>query len=142
MLASGGFLVSGVTLKQLPLLEEERGSLSFGEVMRHVPFEVRRYYVIFGVPEGQGRGDHAHRATHQFNVCVRGSCHIAADDGTNRAEFVLDTPATALYVAPMVWTREFRFSPDAVLLVLASSYYDPADYLRDRSEFLAIKART
>ncbi|MFS9668832.1 WxcM-like domain-containing protein, partial [Klebsiella pneumoniae] len=29
-----------------------------------------------------------------------------------------------------------RYSADAVLLVFASDFYDPADYIRDYSDFL------
>ena len=37
----------------------------------------------------------------------------------------------------MVWASQFRYSPDAVLLVLASHPYDPDDYIRDYGDFVA-----
>jgi hypothetical protein len=53
-----------------------------------------------------------------------------------RQEFALDSPALALSLPPMVWGIQYKFSQDAVLLVLCSEKYDSADYIRDYSEFL------
>lgn len=36
---------------------------------------------------------------------------------------------------PMTWGGQFDYSPDAVLLVFASHYYDADDYIRDYAEF-------
>jgi UDP-2-acetamido-3-amino-2,3-dideoxy-glucuronate N-acetyltransferase len=130
--------VAGVRVYRLPLIEDLRGKLSFGEVGQHVPFEMRRYFVSFGVSGEHIRGEHAHRKLHQFLVCVHGRLHVMADDGRNREEFILDSPALALHIPPMVWAAEYRYGPDAVLLVLASDPYDPDDYIRDHSEFLSL----
>jgi UDP-2-acetamido-3-amino-2,3-dideoxy-glucuronate N-acetyltransferase len=138
----GGFentRVAGVVLHHLPLVEDLRGMLSFGEVARHVPFEVKRYFLSFQVPGEQVRGEHAHRAQHQFLVCVHGRCAVVADDGACRQEFLLDAPNIGLHVPPMTWAVQYKYSPDAVLLVLASGLYDPADYIRDYQEFLALR---
>jgi UDP-2-acetamido-3-amino-2,3-dideoxy-glucuronate N-acetyltransferase len=133
--------VEGVVLHRLPLVEDLRGNLSFGEVVRHVPFEVKRYFLVFEVPTEQVRGEHAHRAQHQFLVCVHGRCSVVADDGTHRQEFLLDAPNLGLYLPPMTWGVQYKYSRDAVLLVLASGEYDAADYIRDYPEFLALKKR-
>ncbi len=133
--------VRGVTFHNLPLVEDLRGNLAIGEVRRQVPFEIRRFFLVFGVEDQKIRGEHAHRALHQFLVCVHGSCHFVADDGTNREEFILDRPNLGLHVPPMVWGVQYKYTPDAVLLVLASDYYDPADYIRDYSEFLSLAGR-
>ncbi len=131
--------VEGVVLHRLPLVEDLRGNLSFGEVARHVPFEVKRYFLVFQVPTEQVRGEHAHRAQHQFLVCVHGRCSVVADDGAHRQEFLLDAPQLGLYLPPMTWAVQYKYSRDAVLLVLASGEYDAADYIRDYPEFLAAK---
>lgn len=130
--------VRGVTFHFLPLVEDLRGNLAIGETGRQVPFEVRRFFLVFGVEDQKIRGEHAHRRLHQFLVCVHGSCHFVADDGENREEFVLDRPNFGLYVPPMIWGVQYKYTPDAVLLVLASDYYDPADYIRDYTEFLSL----
>ena len=69
-------------------------------------------------------------------VCLRGRCSVIVDDGSTRAEIVLDTPELGLYVAPMVWAVQQYYAQDAMLLVLASAEYDAADYIRDYDEFL------
>ena len=132
-------LVAGVTLHHLPRVDDLRGSLSFGEGSLHVPFEVKRYFLVFGVSSQQIRGEHAHRTLHQLLICVHGSCHIVADDGVMRQEFALEQPNIGLHIGPMVWAVQYKYSPDAVLLVLASDSYDAADYIRDYTEFLAIR---
>ena len=130
--------VRGVTLHPLPLIEDLRGNLSFGEAKRHVPFEVKRYFLTFDVTTEEARGEHAHRTLEQFLICVHGRLHIVADDGQAREEFILDRPNLGLYLPPMVWGVQYRFSPGAVLLVLCSDVYEPADYIRDYADFRAL----
>lgn len=130
--------VRGVVFHYLPLVEDLRGNLAVGEAQRHVPFEIRRFFVVFGVEDQKIRGEHAHRTLHQFLVCVHGSCHFVADDGENREEYILDRPNLGLYVPPMIWGVQYKYSADGVLLVLASDYYNPQDYIRDYSEFLQL----
>jgi UDP-2-acetamido-3-amino-2,3-dideoxy-glucuronate N-acetyltransferase len=50
---------------------------------------------------------------------------------------VLDLPDVGLYLPAAIWGTQYRYSPDAVLLVLASHPYDPDDYIRDYDAFLA-----
>ena len=128
--------VQGVTLHHLPLVEDLRGFLSFGEAGKHIPFEIKRYFLVFEVQSQHIRGEHAHRQTQQFLICVRGSCHCVVDDGQVREEYLLNHPRIGLYVPPMRWCVQYNYSSDAVLLVLASECYDAGDYIRDYAEFL------
>lgn len=135
--------VRGVTFHRLPRVLDIRGSLSVGEFDRSIPFAVKRYFLVFDVPSVETRGEHAHRRCHQFLVCVRGSCAVVADDGKKREEFQLDRPDLGIYLPPMVWGIQYKYSPDAVLLVFASDYYDASDYIRSYPEFLkAVGAST
>jgi UDP-2-acetamido-3-amino-2,3-dideoxy-glucuronate N-acetyltransferase len=127
--------VAGVTLHRMPRVADIRGSLTVGEFERSIPFPVRRYFMVFDVPSMETRGEHVHRECHQFLICVRGSCAVVADDGTNRQEFLLDRPDVGIHLPPKVWGIQYKYSPDATLLVFASHYYDSADYIRDYSEF-------
>ena len=136
-LGSEATAVRGVTLHRMPVVEDLRGTLSFGEGERHIPFPVRRYFLVFGVSSEHIRGEHAHRAQHQFMVCVHGRCNVVADDGLNRQEFMLDGPGVGIHIPPGVWAVQYKHSPDAVLMVLTSDYYDSSDYIRDYAEFLA-----
>jgi dTDP-4-dehydrorhamnose 3,5-epimerase-like enzyme len=124
---------------KLPGAKDLRGSLSFGEIYRHVPFEVKRYFLVFDVASEHVRGEHAHHTLQQFLVCVAGRCHVVTDDGTSRHEVVLDSPAKGLYLPAMVWATQYKFTSDAVLLVLASEYYDAGDYIRVYDDFLALR---
>lgn len=132
--------VRGVTLHELPHIRDMRGSLSVGEFERSIPFAARRYFLVFDVSSREVRGEHAHRACHQFLVCVSGSCSVVADDGVNRREFLLDRPNLGIYLPPMTWGTQYKYSSDTVLLVFASDYYDATDYIRDYSEFKALTA--
>ena len=127
--------VANVTLHRMPRVADIRGSLTVGEFERGIPFPAKRYFMVFGVPSAETRGEHAHRECHQFLICVRGSCAVVADDGVNRQEFILDSPDVGVHLRPMVWGIQYKYSADAVLLVFASHYYDSADYIRDYTEF-------
>ena len=128
--------VSGVVLHRLPLVQDMRGNLTAGEVPRDVPFVPQRYFIVHAVPSGETRGAHAHRVCKQYLVCVAGACSVVVDDGNSRAEVRLDHPSLGLYVPNMVWAIQYKYTPDAVLLVLASHPYDSADYIRDYDEYL------
>jgi hypothetical protein len=132
-------LVKGVTVHRLPSVDDLRGSLTFGEANLDIPFAVKRYFLVFGVSNQQIRGEHAHRTLHQFLICVHGSCHIVADDGSARQEFALDQPTIGLHLQPLTWAVQYKYSRDAVLLVFASDSYDAGDYIRDYAEFLSVR---
>ena len=128
--------VRGVQALHLPFINDPRGNLTVGEFERSLPFAPLRYFVTFAVPDATVRGEHAHRECHQFLICLHGSCAVMVDDGQHREEFLLDRPTFGVYVPPMVWAAEYKHSPDSTLLVFASHYYDPADYIREYHEFL------
>ena len=128
--------VRDVTLHRLPLNRDLRGSLSVAEFPREIPFVPKRCFVVFDVPSSEIRGEHAHRTCHLFLVCVRGACSVVVDDGGSREEFRLDHPTLGLHLPPMVWGTQYKHTADAVLLVFASEWYDPDDYIRDYQTFL------
>jgi acetyltransferase-like isoleucine patch superfamily enzyme len=132
--------VGDATLHVLKLVRDMRGDLSVGEFNHDIPFTPKRYFTVFGVPTQEVRGEHAHKVCHQFLVCVRGSCKVLLDDGTNRNEVNLDRPELGVYMPPMIWGTQYRYSSDAVLLVFASHPYASDDYIRTYDEFLAAVA--
>jgi len=105
------------------------------EFLHELPFEPRRVFLVRDVPAGEVRGEHAHLALHQFLVCVAGGCSLVIDDGRQRKEIRLDVPTLGVHVPPMIWSPVHAFTSDAVLLVLASTPYDPDDYVHDYDEF-------
>jgi acetyltransferase-like isoleucine patch superfamily enzyme/dTDP-4-dehydrorhamnose 3,5-epimerase-like enzyme len=137
---SGESEILGVQFLNLPFVPDMRGSLSFAEYGQYLPFIPKRFFLVFDVPSREIRGEHAHKKLAQFLVCVKGSCTVMVDDGTCREEYILDTPSVALYIPPMIWGVQYKYSPDAVLMVLASDVYNADDYIRDYEEFLSLVA--
>jgi UDP-2-acetamido-3-amino-2,3-dideoxy-glucuronate N-acetyltransferase len=129
----------GVTLHRMLEAVDIRGSLSVGEFEREIPFSVKRYFIVSNVPTAETRGEHAHRECHQFLIAVKGTVHVVADNGTSRQEFVLDSHTLGLFLPAMTWGIQYKFSPDAVLLVFASEHYETSDYIRDYDQFLLEK---
>jgi hypothetical protein len=117
---------------------DTRGNLSVGEIDKELPFRPARYFLVFEVPSTELRGEHAHKACHQFLICVHGSCRVLLDDGKQRCEVTLDRPNLGVYMPPMIWGTQYRYSKDAVLLVFASHGYDADDYLRTYDDFMKV----
>lgn len=134
---TGGNLgVLGVQLYEMPIISDLRGSLTFAEYEGLLPFAPKRYFLVFDVPSKDVRGEHAHRECHQFLVCIKGSCSVVVDDGQNRTEVLLNRPNFGLHISPMVWATEYKYSSEAVLMVLASDVYKADDYIRDYDQFI------
>ena len=126
----------GVTHHVLPQLDDARGALSFAQTGESLPFVPRRYFVLYRVPSGAVRGEHAHRQLRQFLVCVHGSCTVKVDDGREQDEVVLSSPGEALSIEPLVWTTVLHHTPETTVLVLASDVYREDDYIRIYDDFL------
>lgn len=130
--------VRGVHVRRFAEFSDLRGRLTAGEISDEgLPFTPRRWFLVYDVPSREVRGEHAHRACHQFLLCVAGRVTVAVDDGERRAEVLLDDPTLGVYIPPLVWGSQFRYDADAVLLVLASHPYDSEDYIREYDSFLA-----
>lgn len=123
-----------------PPLGDDRGSLVALEAHKTVPFDVKRVYYIFGTKAGVSRGFHAHRALQQVAVCVTGKCRMILDDGQRREGVWLDSPTKGLLITDLVWREMHDFSPDCVLLVLASEHFDETDYIRSYEEFKIVQS--
>ncbi len=131
--------VDGVTLHQLTTAVDLRGNLSVGEFSEAIPFDPKRFFLVYDVPSRYVRGEHAHHTCHQFLVAVHASISVVVDDGTDRAEIELDNPTFGLHIPPMVWATQYRYEKDSVLMVLASHSYDDSDYIRDYEAFLKLR---
>jgi UDP-2-acetamido-3-amino-2,3-dideoxy-glucuronate N-acetyltransferase len=139
--ATGPTSVRGVTLHALTHVLDLRGRLTAGEFPVDLPFVPRRYFCVFDVPGKEVRGEHAHKQCEQFLFCARGSVSVVVDDGARSEEIVLDRPDIGLYLPPMIWAVQYKYSADALLFVFASLPYDPDDYIRDYDGFLAAVQR-
>jgi dTDP-4-dehydrorhamnose 3,5-epimerase-like enzyme len=119
----------------LPLINDQRGNLTFIEENRHIPFRIKRIYYLYDVPGEETRGGHAHKSLQQFIIAVSGSFDVVVDDGLNKKRFHLSRADYGLYIPTMLWRDLENFSQSAVCLVLASEYYKNEDYIRDYNEF-------
>ena len=119
----------------LPKIEDPRGNLSFIEGENHIPFEIKRTYLIYDVPGGQVRGGHAYKELQEFIVALSGSFDVVLDDGKGKKTYSLNRSYYGLYVPKMVWRSMENFSTNALCMTLASTPYDKDDYLRDYNKF-------
>lgn len=115
---------------------DERGMLVALEEYKDIPFEVKRVYYMYDTKSDVHRGFHAHRHLEQILVCICGSCKVLLDNGKEKKVISLEKPYEGLYISNDMWREMYDFSPDAVLLVLASDYYNEQDYIRDYDEFM------
>lgn len=129
--------VDDCKLLELPVVHNPQGNLTFIEEERHVPFPIARVYYLYDVPGGAMRGGHAHRRLEQLIVAISGSFDVIVDDGSERRTVTLNRSRVGLYMPPMIWRELVNFSSGAVCVVLASAYYDEADYFRDYDDFKA-----
>jgi len=119
----------------LPKIEDPRGNLSVIESGQHIPFEIKRTYLIFDVPGGQERGGHAYGRQVEFIVSLSGSFDVHIDDGETKETFSLNRSYYGLLVPAMIWRSMNNFSTNALCLVLSSTKFDESDYLRDYDDF-------
>lgn len=111
------------------------GSLTAIEGKKDIPFEVKRVYYIYDVPNGVRRGFHSHLDLHQILICVHGEVKILTKTPFEEKITQLSSENKGLYIGPMIWREMYDFSDEAVLLVLASEHYTEKDYIRDYSEY-------
>lgn len=128
--------VRGVQLIDIKHVPDMRGDLCATEFDSDLPFQPKRIFLVFNVPNARVRGAHAHKQCQQFLLCVSGSVAVIADDGINREEYYLDSPSRGVYLPAGIWGTQYKYSEDAVLMVLASHEYDADDYIRDYEQFL------
>jgi hypothetical protein len=121
-----------IALKEIT---DARGKLVFAQDGDHIPFPVRRIFMLYDMPEGATRGGHAHRAQHQLLMMMSGACTAGIDDGAETVFVTLDRPNQLLYAPPMLWLDLKDFTSGAVCAVLVSGLYDEADYIREQAEF-------
>ena len=117
---------------------DERGSLVIAEGNMDVPFEIKRVFYMYGSDPDVVRGQHANKESEFVLINVSGSSKVKIDNGRENVIVELNKPRMGLYLSTMIWKDMYDFSPDSVLLVLASTHYDGSEYIRDYNEYLKI----
>lgn len=132
--------VDDCRLLELSSHHERDGHLTAINAGVETSFDIERIYYIYDIPYGTHRGGHAHKGLTQW-VISAGSCFdVCLDDGRQRKTFRLDRPNMALEIGPGIWRELNGFASGAVVLVLASDYYNEADYIRDYESFKHYRA--
>ncbi|MBS0519005.1 MAG: FdtA/QdtA family cupin domain-containing protein [Proteobacteria bacterium] len=127
--------VRGCRWIDVPGASDARGSVNFLEFGKALDFQPRRIFWLHHVAPDQWRGRHGHRESKLVLVALNGHCLVHLDDGTVKAQVRLDDPAKALYMEPWVWHELTDFAPQTAVMVIASSFYEEAEYLRDYETF-------
>lgn len=120
----------------LPKFEDPRGNLSFIEEFKQIPFKIERTYWIYDVPGGQIRGGHAFKEQQELIVALSGSFDVLVDDGKVKQTFSLNRSYYGLYIPPGIWRQMQNFSTNSLALVLSSTVFNEADYIREYNDFL------
>ena len=135
-------LKNKMTLKErCPIIEfndlgDERGKLVVIEENDSIPFDIKRVFYIYGSDSTVVRGKHANRESEFVLINVAGQSKVRITDGKEEFIVELNRPMMGVYIPKMVWKDMYDFSPDSVLLVLASTHYDGSEYIRDYEEYL------
>lgn len=125
-----------IRIINLPRIEDDRGNLSFIEEENHIPFKVERVYWIYDVPGGEYRGSHAFKTTKEFIVAISGSFDVVLHDGTEERKYSMNRSYYGLYIPILHFRRLENFSTNSLALILASTTFNEADYIRDFDDFL------
>ena len=120
----GPTAVPGVVVHELTQARDERGALAALE-LAECPFEPRRIFAVYDVPSES-------RAGRARPPCVPSVPRLPGGqpDVPRRRRKLARTRSTStgrrsgLHIPPMVWGTQWRYTRDAVLLVLASHPYD------------------
>ena len=128
-----------IKIISLPKNGDRRGNLSVIEECNQIPFKIERAFWIYDVPGGETRGGHAYRESEEFIVALSGSFDVVIDDGQQRKTYSLNRSYYGLYIPRLMWREMENFSTNSLALILSSTPYDAADYIRDYDEFKRIK---
>ena len=139
------YTIGNTTVDDCRIVRLKRSSCSSCEYIAiengvEIPFDVKRVYYLYDIPEGESRGAHAHKELYQLISALNGSFDVVLDDGCNKRRFTLSSPDEALLVVPGMWRDLENFSSQqTVCLVLASMIYSEEDYIREYNEFIILK---
>jgi dTDP-4-dehydrorhamnose 3,5-epimerase-like enzyme len=128
-------LMENVRIIELPKIFDERGNLSFIEGDNHIPFKIKRTYMIYDVPGGETRGGHAFMESNEFIVALSGSFDVVINDGIEKRTYSLNRSYYGLYIPKLNWRSLENFSTNSLCMILASEKYNKEDYLRDYDEY-------
>jgi hypothetical protein len=125
-----------VKLVSLPKILDKRGNLSVIESDNHIPFNIRRTYLIYDVPGGEIRGGHAFIEQKEMIVALSGSLDIIVFDGVKEQKFSLNRSYQGLYIPDGLWRHMENFATNTLVLVISNTNYDENDYIRNKKSYV------
>ncbi|MBO6077179.1 MAG: GNAT family N-acetyltransferase [Bacteroidaceae bacterium] len=128
-------LPHGCRVIDFPKFEDDRGALSFVEGVNHIPFHIERVFWMYGMPGDKTRGGHSHIECSQVLVPVTGSFRLLIDDGTDKAEILMDSASRGILLPPGIWCELRDFAPNTSVMVLTSHPFRTEDYVLDHPEY-------
>jgi dTDP-4-dehydrorhamnose 3,5-epimerase-like enzyme len=129
-------MLSKVRQITLPKIPDDRGNLSFIEQHNHIPFKIQRTYWIYDVPGGEVRGGHAFKMQEELIIALAGSFDLVLNNGKKIKKIHLNRSYTGIYVPQGLWRHMENFSTNSVVLILTSTAFNEADYIRDFNEYI------
>lgn len=129
-------------LIELPKVADQRGNLTFLQYPANCPFEIKRIFYLYGMPEGAQRGGHAHKYESQILIALAGNFDVKIFDGQQWETFTLDRPNIGLLIPPPYWRELHDFAPGSVCLTLSSTEFDAEEYLSPIEEYLEYLAKS
>lgn len=119
--------------------KDKKGFLVSLEEKRNIPFEIARVYYIYNTPQNTERGFHAHRNLKQVLIAIKGTVEVTCEYYGKKYLYLLDSPAKGLLLDSLVWHTMKFVSDDSILMVLADTYYNESDYVRNYNDFLKLE---
>ena len=103
------------------------------------PVKIKRVYWIYDVPGGEHRGGHAFKETEELLVALSGSFDVVLNDGTRELRYHLNRSYYGIFVPRMFWRMLENFSTNSLAMIIASTEFNEADYIRDFEVYQKLK---
>ena len=122
---------------KISTFKSSQGNLSIIDKKNNIPFEVKRIFYIYDIPQNTQRGGHAHKSLKQFIWVINGQLEIRTFSKNDmKKKFILDSPNMGLYIPELTWSYQLTRSFNTIYCVAASDYYDENEYIRDWEDFI------
>ena len=119
-----------------PPVDANGNSAKDWSIPKRLGFDVMRIFWLTSLQEDQWRGRHAHRESILGTFVVNGRCRLTLDNAREKQVVELRENGPGLIISPWIWHDLYDFSSNAVVLVLASTLYTEAEYIRDYETFV------
>jgi len=114
---------------------DHRGSLNALNFNTSIKFNIKRFFFTHNIDQNTTRGNHAHKNSYQIMFSIKGYLDIEFDNGLKKQIIKLNDNTKGLIIPPLIWTKQFNYSQDNILLVFSSEIFKEDDYLRDYNEY-------